>query len=295
MSTFKRGSSPRAASPPGFVALALACGCFAFTGCPVDDRSLDVSAGGKGGTSAAASGGTAGASRGGAQPSGEGGSGGALEPGEGGVPNGQAGSALQGGNGGAGSAAGGTMGQSGSPEPGGGGCEDLDADGVEDCQQTIAQNSRFMTDVVPWEPEPTLQQAWDERDASDVSASGAMRVRNTNVASGMGTMLSGSRQCLPAVGGEAYRVAVNTLIPGGQGAGSAGVAVWFFGSDGCSANSIGTITLQLVSQTDVWSVAHGKFSAPGGTRSMHVRLVTAKPFEQPSLEALFDDVLVRRE
>ncbi len=166
---------------------------------------------------------------------------------------------------------------------------------MQDCEQTIAQNSRFMTDVAAWEPEPTQLQAWDERDAQDAKASGALRVRNTNTASGVGTMLSGSRQCLPAVGQASYSVAVNTLIPSGQGEGSAGVAVWFFGSDECAANSIGNITLQLVSATEVWSVAHGKFQAPGGTRSMHVRLVTAKPFEQPSLEALFDDVLVRAE
>jgi hypothetical protein len=186
-------------------------------------------------------------------------------------------------------------GQAGAPEPVGDGCEDLDEDGTRDCEQTVAQNPRFMTNAAGWEPEPTLHQSWEPRDASNIPESGALLVRNTNTAQGVGTMLSGSRQCIAVVGQESYSVAVNTFIPNGQGEGSAGVNVWFFGSDQCEANSIGTLPVQLVSETGVWSVVRGKFSAPGGARSMHVRLVTSKPFAQPSMEALFDDVLVRHE
>lgn len=295
MSTFKSGS---AASPLGFVALALACGCFAFSGCPVDDRSLAVNGGGSGSQAGSAgSAGAAGSNRGGSQNSGESGSAGdSPNPGEGGAAGGQAGAAMQGGTSSqAGSGTSGSNNEAGSPDPGGDGCNDLDQDGVRDCEQTVAENSRFMTDAADWQAEPTQHQAWDERDASNLQASGALLVRNTNHASGTQKMLSGSRQCVPAVGQQSYSVAVNTFIPGGQGSGSAGIALWFFGSDNCAANSIGNVTLQLVSATDQWSVAHGTVQAPGGTRSMYIRLVTEKTFEQPSMEALFDDVLVRQE
>jgi hypothetical protein len=282
-------------SPLRVGAFALGCGCLAFKGCPVDDRSLDTSGGGSssaaGMPAAGRSGSSSGGSGGGGQsPPADGGSG--DVPNEGGAPPAQGGSSAQAGTS---NTAGSAVGQAGSPDPGEVGCQDLDGDGVRDCEQTIAENARFMTDVAAWEPEPTLEQTWDQRDSQSEKASGALRVRNTNVAPGPGTMLSGSRQCVPAVGGAGYSVAASTLIPSGQGEGSAGIAVWFFGSDGCAANSIGNITLQLLSETDVWSVAHGTFQAPGGTRSMHVRLVTAKPFAQPSLEALFDDILVRQQ
>lgn len=304
MSTFKSGNSRGASSPLGLVALALGCGCFAFNGCPVDDRSLAVNAGGAGSISAAGSVGTAGTSRGGTQSSG-GSSAGAPDPGEGGAPSGQAGFGGQGGTGNeagsatagsstAGSPTAGSGNEGGSPEPGGDGCEDLDDDGVRDCEQTVALNSRFMSDAAGWEPEPTLHQAWDQRDASNIQGSGALLVRNTNTAQGDKDMLAGSRQCLPAIGQEHYSVAANTFIPRGQGRGSAGIAVWFFSADNC-VDTRGAVTVQLVSATDQWLATHGTVQAPAGTRSMHIRLVTQKPFEQPSMEALFDDVLVRQE
>lgn len=270
---------------------------FTLAGCPVDERTLSPGTGNHGGTTNGGSSSGTG-NRSGQSGTGDTGNGGAEPMGDGGM-NSSAGEDSGAGKGGSGSGSGGSSGGGGSNGSGGsngaGGCGDLDQDGVQDCEQTLAQNSRFMTDTADWQAEPTLKQSWDQRNARSDETSGALKVRNENVGEGEGWMLSGSRQCLAAEGGKGYLLAASTFIPGGQGAGSAGVAVWFFGSDDCAANSIGNITLQLVSGTDTWLPAQGTVQAPGGTRSMHVRLVTSKPFAQPSLEALFDDVLVREE
>jgi len=300
------------------IGLLLLLGAVLALACSVDDRSLDATARGGAAGHAGASG-ASGAGRGGSGTgqagsgdlpeggagAGEGGSGGQSGDsstgggsGSGGSNGGKGGSSSNGGssgNGGSGGSNGGTSGSGGGDEYGAGGCGDLDHDSVQDCEQTLANNSRFMTDASGWQAEPTLKQAWDQRNARPGQTSGALRVRNENVGEGMGVMLAGSRQCLPAVGGKEYVAAARTFIPSGQGAGSAGVAIWFYGSDDCQSNSIGSVTLQLISATDAWLLAEGKVQAPGGTRAMHVRLVTSKSFTQPAMEALFDDVLVREE
>jgi hypothetical protein len=309
MSWFKRNSRKGATSPLGLGVFALACGCFAFDGCPVDERGLSnlggaSARGGSGGGSG--SGNVAGHASSGSAPTeagapAEGGAPAMNDGGMGGVPDVVGGSSGAGGSS-SGTSGGGTAGSgtSGSGNEAGTppvevGCGDLDEDGVQDCEQTIALNANFGADVADWEAEPTLIQSWAQESARSNQPPGALRVRNQNVATGNGTMQAGSRQCVTAIGGKEYSLAVNTLIPAGQGSGSAGIVVWFFGSDNCAANFIGRVPLQLLSATGAWQVARGKVQAPSATRSMYVRLVTEKPFAQASFEALFDDVLVREQ
>lgn len=262
---------------------------WAIVNCSLDDRTLDtaVKAGGSGGTSAAGN-----AGRGG---NGSGNRAGAAEPGgagegsDGGVP-------ANGGNGSGGTnLPQGGMGEGGTGNLGDGGCGDVDSDGVQDCEQTLAQNPRFMSDDSQWKVEPSLKQKWEQRNARAGQASGALSVRNENVAEGNSVMLAGSQQCLAAEGDKSYFLAAQTFLPGGQGSGSAGLAVRFFASDDCSSMNISDATVQVVAETDKWLLVQGTVVAPSATRAMWVRLVTVKPFMQASIEALFDDVLVREE
>jgi hypothetical protein len=272
--------------------LALLGASCALVNCSVDDRTLDTAV--KAGSSQGGSSGAANAGRGG---TGSGNRAGADDPGEGG--EGAEGGVASSGGGGMGGKpyvpTGGT-GESGSGGTlGDGGCGDVDDDGVQDCEQTLAQNARFMSDVSAWQAEPSLKQKWDQRNARPGQTSGALSVRNENVAEGNSVMLAGSQQCVPAVGDQKYFFAAQAFLPSGQTGSSAGLAVRFFATDDCSSVVISDATLQLVNDTDKWVLVQGTTVAPNATRAMWVRLVTGKPFMQPSVEALFDDVLVRQE
>jgi hypothetical protein len=178
---------------------------------------------------------------------------------------------------------------------GAGGCGDLDGDTVQDCTQTLVENARFDTAVAPWRAESGTQQSWDAKNARPVPGSGALKVSNTSVSQGEGQTLGGSGQCLPADPNKNYLLAARAFIPKGQGQGSAGLSMWFFGADDCADYLLPGAALELVSGTDEWQLVSKSSKAPPATRSIYVRLVTSKPFAQPSLEALFDDVLLREQ
>jgi hypothetical protein len=205
------------------------------------------------------------------------------------------GSTQMGGASGGGTVNGGSASGDGGRDNGSGGCGDLDGDTVQDCAQTMVENARFDSVVAPWRAEAGTQQSWDARNARPAAGSGALKVSNTSVASGEGQTLGGSGQCLPAVGNRDYLLAARAFIPQGQGQGSAGLSIWFFGADDCADYLLPGSGLQLVNGTDQWLLVSGAFKSPPATRSIYVRLVTSKPFAQPSLEALFDDVLLREQ
>lgn len=184
---------------------------------------------------------------------------------------------------------------SGGGDDGTGGCGDLDGDTVQDCNQTLVENARFDSAVEPWRAESGTQQSWDSKNARPVAGSGALKVSNTFVAQDNGQTLGGSGQCLPAHPNKDYLLAARTLIPKDQGQGSAGLSIWFYAADDCADYLLPGAVLELVSATDQWQLVSKGAKAPPATRSIYVRLVTSKPFAQPSLEAFFDDVLLREQ
>ncbi len=187
------------------------------------------------------------------------------------------------------------MGGAGS-DLGAGGCGDLDQNDVQDCTETVLDNARFNESASGWQAEPTVSQQWDTRNARRDQQSGALAVTNTTVdAHAVGVIVGGSGQCQAALGNVEYQVAARALVPGGQGEGSAGVNVWFFGADDCADYLLSSVGPAPVTQTDAWLLVQGKVKAPPATRSMLVRLVVSKPYPQASLAALFDDVLVREQ
>jgi hypothetical protein len=200
-----------------------------------------------------------------------------------------------GGNGGVGAASGnGTIsaGSGGGVEAGG--CPDIDQNGVDDCSETLIQNSRFDVDDDDWLAEPLALPSWDARNALPGTSSGSLLIWNqAPVDPAAGSYMVGAHQCLPIDGNAGYEVAVRALIPGAQGAGFAGINLQIFGADACAGSFLEAQTVDATDQVDTWIVVKGAVQTPSAARSMWVRLVVSKPFAQETFGALFDDVLVR--
>lgn len=288
--------------PAVFAALGLV---FLLAGCPVDERTLKygakASAGSSGGSSTSGNGGSAEGGQAGSSFMGgggepmvdDGGAGGSDNPLPGGGTAGSSGSGSGSGSGGTGP--GGEGGAAGMGPDGVGGCGDMDQNDVQDCNETLVDNWRFDSDLAGWRAESTVTQQWDARNARKNQESGAVAVTNSTVAQAAGVIEGGSEQCRPALGNVKYRVAARTLIPGGQGEGSARLSVWFYGADGCADYLLESVGPPAATGTDAWLLLQGLHKAPPATRSMRVRLVVAKPFSQTSFNALFDDILVREQ
>ncbi|HEX2670354.1 MAG TPA: hypothetical protein VHM25_05750 [Polyangiaceae bacterium] len=303
-------------------------GLLAFSACGVDDRALvfqysKLANGGSptpagdddaGDTSAAANGGN------GSQGAAGGASGGALgsggnsadagaasehggetaNAGRGGTTNagGVAGSAT-GGNATSGSATGGGVGNAGSAGNGGAAvsfpCGDLNQDSVDDCAQTLVQNSRFDAAVNGWDTEPSTNQVWDASNATGQPGSGSVKVSNiATMIQAVGSLAAGSHQCVPVTPTTNYDFAARVMLAAGETSGQAGVNVWLFDDDACQGNLVTGNMPIIGGVAGSWTVLTGRVWVPGGVHSMWVRLVAIKPFAQPSLSVLIDDVLVAK-
>jgi hypothetical protein len=174
------------------------------------------------------------------------------------------------------------------------GCGDIDQDMVDDCTETLVQNSRFDSDGSYWLVEPLATQAWDPRNARAGTGSGSLLISNlAPVDPANGSFMVGGHQCVQVTADATYEFAVRVLIPSGQGAGEAGVNVQIFGADNCAGSFLEAETVGTTADVDAWQVVQGELTVSSAARSMWVRLVVSKPFSQTALEALFDDVLVR--
>jgi hypothetical protein len=178
-------------------------------------------------------------------------------------------------------------------EPGNFPCGNLNRNDVDDCAETLVANSRFDASGSSWDNEGTLLQTWKAEDARGGAGSGSLSLINTNVVPGaIGKTGLASHQCLLAWTGDEFELGARVRIAAGQGSGEAGVNLIFFGGDGCEGDVLGGKDVAFTSETGKWVVVRNKLEIPAGTRSARVRLMIAKPFEQASFEAQFDDVLV---
>jgi hypothetical protein len=174
-------------------------------------------------------------------------------------------------------------------------CGDLNGDLVDDCAETLVENSRFDSAALGWAPEGSLEQAWVTSNADSGVSSGSLSLRNTTFIAGSSvTAGMGSRQCLVAWGDDTYEFAAQVFIKPGQGSGAAAIDLVFFGNDGCDGTVLGGKTAASVDAVDAWRTALGQVTMPAGTRSVWVRLTVGKPLAQSSFEALFDNVLVTK-
>lgn len=172
-------------------------------------------------------------------------------------------------------------------------CGDLNDNRVDDCSETLLQNSRFDSAVTGWQPEGSLQQAWATTNARPTTGSGSLSLVNGSYIAGSAVVAGqGSDQCLLAWGDDTYELGARMLIKGTQASVSAAVDLVFYGSDGCQGSVLGGKTAARTDVVGSWQAARGIVKIPAGTRSVNVRLTISKPLGlQASVEALFDDVL----
>ena len=258
---------------------------------------VGASIAGSGGSTADSSGASAGSTGSGSSNGGSAGSNGGsagLNGGSAGLNGGSDGSngGSDGSNGGSDGSNGGTAGSHGNVISGP--CGDIDGNQIDDCSETLLQNSRFDLNLDHWSAEAQVTSAWDAQNATSLTTSGSAKLVNTvPVASAIGLTMAGAEQCLQISGGAGYQVAARVLIPAGQGEGQAGVNLWVFGGDDCKSNFLVAITPAMTQTVGAWTTAQGVATLPAGAKSMIVRLVALKPFTQTQLQVSFDDVLVR--
>ncbi|HTA89556.1 MAG TPA: hypothetical protein VK745_08270 [Polyangiaceae bacterium] len=172
-------------------------------------------------------------------------------------------------------------------------CPDLDQDGVPDCQQTLVQNPSFQVDDSGWLVEQNVAAAWSQSDAQAHADSGSLRIESTLVSDLSGLTTVGVHQCLTVTqaGYEAY---AELLVPGSQRTvGTAGIELDFFASADCSGDTLDERASDTTGVADTWQLLSLQVDTPEGSRSISVRLMTAKPFVAAPFAALFDDVLVK--
>ena len=287
----------------------------AFSACSVDGRSLSyeyraldaAGASTAGGDEAAGSKATENAGNDSASAGGEGGamdntSGG--QPAGAGSPSGAAGSSSDNGGttmGGSTISAGATAGDATTAGASAGGatfvgpCGDLNSDLIDDCSQTLVQNSRFDTTATGWDAEPSLTVAWSASDASNKSSSGSLRLDNAaDAVQALGSIMIGAHQCIPTAPGTEYDIAAHIMLASGQAGGAGGIDVWMFDDGACQGNLVSAHTPIQGGIVGQWTALLGKLSVPSGVNSLSVRLVAIKPFIQAELKVSIDDVLVAK-
>jgi hypothetical protein len=168
--------------------------------------------------------------------------------------------------------------------------------------ESLVDNPGFHADFEGWEAvDPAVRLGWTDGDSMDNEQSGSIAVNNTLYGMGAGTASGGARQCLEARGGAAYALAADVIIPstqdfeseGGLANAKAAVSIFFYKEPNCGGQTIGNFTTTYVESPDTWTLVRGDTTAPPAAVSMAVRLIAMKSFEQITLKALFDNVLVR--
>jgi hypothetical protein len=167
-------------------------------------------------------------------------------------------------------------------------CGDLNHDLIDDCSQTLVQNSRFDTTISNWDAETSLTATWDASNASGKPGSGSISLVHNG---DKGSMI-GAHQCIAVIPDTTYDVAARIMLASGQPGGTGGVNVYLFDGDACQGNIITGKTPIEAGEAGKWLEKLGSLWVPGNARSMYVRLVANKPLNQQSLTVLIDDVLV---
>ncbi len=233
---------------------------------------------------------TGGASTGGRVGTGGAGTGGAVSTGG----SGTGGATATGGAASGGAAVtGGVTGNGGAP-----GCPDLDQDAVPDCRQTLMSNPGFDQGTTGWAASPVGSASFKSIDGNANPMSGSIAVDNTDTDpkhAPTGWTTASASQCLAVSPGSVFAVSVQVSLPQGQTGGAAGFELDYYASPDCTG---ATATIPFlspqVSAAGAWQVVTAATTqVPVGVSSIAVRLVAEKPVGQTSLEALFDNVLVR--
>jgi hypothetical protein len=175
-------------------------------------------------------------------------------------------------------------------------CPDLDGNGILDCKESLVTNPDFKVGLAGWTPELNMTQEFSSTDGDGNPASGSIAVTNASRSdTTVGSTIGGSEMCLLAAELTSYSLYMQTFFaPGSSGLASAGAAFRFFATADCSGAINGTFMPPLAdSNPSGWRVLQSSIPTPGSTRSMSIRVVVLKPFNQAPAQALFDNILIK--
>jgi hypothetical protein len=185
------------------------------------------------------------------------------------------------------------------PEAGAGGtaqaprtCPDLDENGVEDCTETLVENADFSFGIALWKPEPDVIIRSSQEDGSENSPAGSLSVSSVRTFDSEALVEVGASQCIALPGEGEYAFFAQLFLAEEQESGSARLAALFFESEDCTGEASGSFDTDTVADSGEWIVTGGVAQAPELSASVSIRLMTVKPFQQETLEVLFDDVLL---
>lgn len=204
------------------------------------------------------------------------------------------------GTGGAGSSGhGGGTGQggaAGAPPPSSDGCPDLDGNGVRDCLESLVPNADFAAGIGTWLPEAGITQSFSSSDGKGDPRSGSLTITNpTQSSMTSGLTMAGTTLCLADAAASAYDVYLEVAVgPASDGVAQGGITFGFYPTSDCSGAASGMAPTTLLDQTVTgWRLVQEIVRPGQGTRSLLVRLVVVKPFDEASAGASFDNLLVR--
>lgn len=171
-------------------------------------------------------------------------------------------------------------------------CPDLDANEVLDCEETLVENATFDSDAQGWQADERIAIQWNE-EVSGGGGTGSLEVTHEGSDSGDGSMkMAGSYQCI-AASALRYVFAAETFLQDGQGDALVGLSGVFYESEDCSGTPLTTKNSSMQKSTDGWRILHDAAVAPARTLSLKLRLVVIKSDTEDSVDARFDNVLVR--
>jgi hypothetical protein len=176
------------------------------------------------------------------------------------------------------------------------GCIDLDEDGISDCDETLVQNATFNTDVDAWHADGSAELTWDERNAADDLPSGSAQLDATGTAASgaEGSATQSASQCSKVTGKHLITVYANTFVDSDR-LGLARIDVHFFDTHACTGDYTTTFSTPqpLDAASGKWLALKAGSVSGVDTKSVRVRLVVSRPLSEASVQARFDNVLLK--
>lgn len=161
--------------------------------------------------------------------------------------------------------------------------------GAPAASQNLVANGNFDANTASWTPSGPITITWSSADAFGGGASGSGLVTHNGAANTVFAV----EQCVSGLTpGATYDSGGRIRYPSGQaGAGTARVAVTFFGSAGCTGTLLGDLYVPVVPPpSDAWTLRTNSGVAPAGAVSAIVRLYMVKGATAPAFSASFDAI-----
>jgi hypothetical protein len=171
-------------------------------------------------------------------------------------------------------------------------CPDLDQNQVPDCDESLADNPSFDADVKGWRSDTDLDVEWAADDALGHDDSGSLAMTSQIEIDQDGSKLLGATQCLSVSGGSVYRFAVQISVPDDAGETRGGLELILYDTAECTGDVVDNLSSSLLKGAE-WKTAELTYLTPSTARSVGLRLISIKPFRQPAVTLLFDNLLMR--